>query len=238
MKQNKIKLIALTLFAVSFLLDESSAWAQDSSFDISAGKFGGSFMLSKERPEYALSANFIDFTATHGPSGLGVEISPLALRMEPFSEYEGISIINLTVFHRTITFDNCSILGPFASINWIDFQSNRPIIRTGLKFSWRRPWGNKETPPTTSSLRPVFTYMDFETGFMYRDKPAFFASLSVDASVLIAVGVGCIYFGLMNKAEDNTKKVKPDYNDSLPPETQKPTKITVPPVLPPLRSGK
>jgi len=234
MKQNKIKLIALTLFAVSFLLDESAAWAQDSSFDISAGKFGGSFMLSKERPEYALSANFIDFTATHGPSGFGIEISPIAFRMEPFSKYAGISLVNLTVFHRTIKFDDSSILGPFASINWIDLQSNRPIIRTGLKFSWRRPWGDKETPATTSSLRPVFTYMDVETGLMYRDKPAFFASVSLDASVLLAIGALCLY----GQAEENTKKVKPDYKDSLPPAADQQAKAKVPPALQTGQSAK
>jgi len=234
MKQKNIKLIALTFFFLSFLLSASVAWAQESSLDISAGKFGGSFILSKERPEYALSANLIDFTATHGPSGLGFEISPIAFSMEPFSDYAGLSLVNLTVFHRTVKFDDCSILGPFASINWIDFQSNRPIIRTGLKFSWRRPWGDKETPVTTRSLRPVFTYMDVETGFMYRDKPAFFASISIDASILLAVGALCLY----GQAEDNTKKVKPDYKDSLPPSSDQQANVKVPPFLQPGRSGK
>jgi len=223
-------LIAFAFLCLAFLLDTSAFWAQESSLDISAGKFGGSFILSKEKPEYSLTANLLDFTATHGPSGLGIEISPIAFTMEPFSDYMGISLVNLTVFHRTIKFDDCSILGPFASINWIDFQSNRPIFRTGLKFSWRRPWGDKETPATTSSLRPVFTYMDFETGYMYRDKPAFFASMSIDTSVLFAVGAACLYGGLMNKAEENTKKFKPDYKDNLPPDAQKPISITIPPV--------
>ena len=218
-------MIALTFLSLNFLLSASAAWALDSSLDISAGKFGGSFILSKERPEYSLTANLGDFTATHGPSGLGIEISPIAFRMEPFSDYAGISLVNVTVFHRTFKIDDCSILGPFASINWIDFQSNRPIIRTGLKFSWRRPWGDAETPATTNSLRPVFTYVDFETGYMYRDKPAFFASVSVDTSVVFAVVAACAYGGLMSKAEENTKKVKPDYKDSLPPEAQKPANI-------------
>ena len=76
--------------------------------------------------------------------------------------------------------------------------------------------------------------MDFEAGYMYRDKSAFFASVSIDTSVLFAAGVLLLY----GQAEENTKKVKPDYKDSLPPETRKPPAINVPPVLPPLQSGK
>ena len=81
MKQKNQKLIALTFLSLNFLLSASAAWALDSSLDISAGKFGGSFILSKERPEYALSANFIDFTATHGPSGRHLPIRPSRLKL-------------------------------------------------------------------------------------------------------------------------------------------------------------
>ena len=102
MKPKKYHKVPILVFlTVAIMMAAPSLWAQKSSFDLTAGKFGGSFILSKERPEYAVTGNLVDFSATHGPSGLGIEISPIAFRMEPFSEYTGISLVNVTVFHRT-----------------------------------------------------------------------------------------------------------------------------------------
>ncbi|HOT62081.1 MAG TPA: hypothetical protein PLU93_04400 [Treponemataceae bacterium] len=157
--------------------------SQEVELTIEAGKLGAVGLLG-ETHSIGFAGNLIDLTATHRKTGFGVEITPFFLTLDTDTRESEISIVNLTFFHRTFDPNGFSIVGPFVSFNLLEPTLDGLLTRAGFRVTWRTPWRYKKRAlAPDAAARPLFTICNLEAGAQWRDGPAFFAGVSIDASI-------------------------------------------------------
>jgi hypothetical protein len=207
MKRMVCLLTSLALLSVAFL-----AWGETPSLGVSAGRAGVESVYSDNYLGVAVQGEVLPVSATFA-SGIGAEVAPLSYRYDSQTGYLGVSLVNLTGFYRAVKFDETSFLGPFATVNWVDFQSYVPTIRAGVRFSWIEPWELKgvTVKPILGAV-PLLHYVDAELGFLWQERPAVYLAFSTDAAIVGALAVAMLY----SKADEDAKKINPDYSRDLP----------------------
>jgi hypothetical protein len=201
------KLVAISFMSFIFIIT-----IQAQSFNFSIGTIGGSGLFAKNNSIGYLEGSLLDFYITNETFNLGLYISPFNYCV---SNNEGaLSILNATVFHQTFKLTDTSFIGPFFGIQWIDFNSNIPTIKSGIKISIRDDFSIGFYDKKVNYVEPIlFNYLDIELGYINRNKTnqAYF-SVKTDVSVFGALITSLLY----SNAEENTKKYVPDYKERLP----------------------
>lgn len=227
MKTASIKFVFLLLCIAG-----TDVFAQGFSLAAGVGRVGLAGAVGSDFTRGALQGDVFELSATHEPTGIGVEFSPFAYRIVSGWDGSAFSLINLTLFQRTFAINGSSILGPFVAVNWLDFTGNKPSFRAGIRFSWRRPWTSHGDEILESfPVRPLITLLDIETGAAWGEgisqgSPTFYAAISVDAAAF-----ACLAAVLsMGTATDRLDAVRPGYSDMLPKDkNDDPNPIAIPP---------
>ncbi len=187
--------------------------AEPNDYAVSTGRIGGTFLASDGTASGAFTCDLLALTAIHGTSGIGVEFSPFSCRLLSTGDEPSVTLVNCTIFHRTFAVNDTSFCGPFVACNLIDLTGNGPSFKGGLRFSWRTPWtikGNELAPDST--IKPLFTRLDVETGVLVRDTPSFYFAVATDPAVFAAIAA--VLF--MGSATEKADTVRPGASDAIP----------------------
>lgn len=182
-------------------------------FTFSFGSIGGIGRLTESSDiDGGGTASVFDARFCHQKSKLGFDFSPFAITYA-LDSWE-MSVINASLFHETFKIGNYGMFGPFAGIQWLDFQENKPMFNVGLRFRYLNDleisFYQKEIvyrPPL------LFNYITLDLGAFYKKNSyGIFISCKTDISVIIPL----ILTSISGIAYENTKREYPDFE--LPPE--------------------
>lgn len=205
--------ISLIIALVTIVTFSIPLAAEPNAYSVSTGRIGGALLASDGKATGAFTCDLLALTAIHGTSGIGVEFSPFSCRLESSDKEQSVTLVNCAIFHRTFAVNDSSFFGPFVACNLIDLTGNGPSFRGGLRFSWRTPWtvrGSLLAPDST--IKPLFTNLDVETGVLVRDTPSFYFAVSTDPSVFAVIAaVLC-----MGSATDKADTVRPGAKEAIP----------------------
>lgn len=227
-----MKTIGVKLFCILLCVAGTAAFAGDFSFGMGAGRIGLAGAAGSGFARGAIQGDVLELSAIHEPTGLGVELSPFAYRLVSDWDGSALTLVNLTLFQRTFSINGSSVLGPFFTVNCLDFSKTGPAFRAGLRFSWRKPWtSHGQEVLEDFPVRPLITLLDLEAGAAWGEgiaqgSPRLYAAVSVDAAAFMALAA----ILSMGTATERVDAVHPGYSGMLPKDRDDDTNpVAIPP---------
>lgn len=172
-----IKKTLILLFLVSSTVLHSEQFQYSFNF-ASAGYSTEENSLKGGRFYFDVIENYL----VHQESGIGLCISPFYVDYDTNSPGSHTSLLNLSLFHKSIYVNPYSIFGPYLEYRWYGFERNEMDITGGLRFSWMLNNADyRDTTLKDKNFTNLFEVIDLRIGCRYyRNSYSLYSSLSID----------------------------------------------------------
>lgn len=149
-------------------------------YSMAFGTFGV-FVEGDSLNKGSIYIEMIENHLVHKPTGIGFSLAPFYMDYNGNLEESHTSLLNLSIFHKSLYINEYSIVGPYIKWQWYGFERDEMSLTGGLRFSWMLDKGDYRDNVIDDYFTSLFKVVELYAGCRYyHNEWKFYSSFTMD----------------------------------------------------------